>query len=780
MSCNDENCLVDSGESSRFPVSIFIENQLPRWAAEDHPNFIAFLEAYYEWLELADNAYAAKYCMGNNLDVDTTVDQFLEFFKREYLYNIPKELYEKSGCEEIEFESQEDLFQYRFNLPINENSEIKVYVDNVLVDSNLYSIRPECGDSSEILFDNAEFDSIFAQDPAPVIKIEVCEDVKVNTRLLIKTIKEFNASKGTPKSFKLFFKLLFNEDICIENPKELLLKSSDGKWIKSSPTAVYREPSFVATQANIAKFSITRPESDIQTVELNGTPITGYTVESGVLTVTDPVVDGDTIDVYYKLPNTKNYYDFWFCDLPIQSSVVDPVFLGYGATPEIPDDLILRITTNSGVPLNFTPTPNQSDIIIKRHRIVSFTPTVIIQTEDVPRTMYTVIEDTVEYGGQNRIATAIKINPAYSLVQATDGIEIKIQTGLSSVVTETVPADIFVADIKTQLKYGLGVFFNPDIAKPVVKINTFEVNKDTLAFSKKNVSGSTLNISGILPVPLDSLGEWQFGVLKNNVLLQNTVDFVVDIANSEIDFTIPLVPSDVIDVFVSPAYTIIEDDIGGIPNMFVVFDSASGLTIGDAFTVKYEVKTPQGSFKNNDGKISSTMVLQDGFKYQEFSYIIQSNHSIDEYGDYLKNLLHPAGMIMFGKIRLNQCISWLINDYKYYTSIANVDYFPLSGESPALGPTWRSFEINKFDYGLSKLGQQNTPCDIFADEIIANVIDNPNSKIDLLMDSYICIEEIVIPPPVVEYPPLFIGGDFSGGAEPPVVEYPPLFIGGNF
>ena len=39
--------------------------------------------------------------------------------------------------------------------------------------------------------------------------------------------------------------------------------------------------------------------------------------------------------------------------------------------------------------------------------------------------------------------------------------------------------------------------------------------------------------------------------------------------------------------------------------------------------------------------------------------------------------------------------------------------------------------------------------------------------------------DVPVDPPIVEYPPLFIGGNF-GGEPPALPEYPPMFVGGNF
>ena len=59
-----------------------------------------------------------------------------------------------------------------------------------------------------------------------------------------------------------------------------------------------------------------------------------------------------------------------------------------------------------------------------------------------------------------------------------------------------------------------------------------------------------------------------------------------------------------------------------------------------------------GYYKGNTGKISSTPKIYDGDYYQEFSYELKSAVSIDRFYSALKQLVHPAGMKMFGSILL--------------------------------------------------------------------------------------------------------------------------------
>jgi hypothetical protein len=63
--------------SIRPKLSRIVANQLPEFIREDYPTFVAFLEAYYEYLEQNDaNLYDLK-------DIDKTLDSFIKYFRNE-------------------------------------------------------------------------------------------------------------------------------------------------------------------------------------------------------------------------------------------------------------------------------------------------------------------------------------------------------------------------------------------------------------------------------------------------------------------------------------------------------------------------------------------------------------------------------------------------------------------------------------------------------------------------------------------------------------------------
>ena len=59
--------------------------------------------------------------------------------------------------------------------------------------------------------------------------------------------------------------------------------------------------------------------------------------------------------------------------------------------------------------------------------------------------------------------------------------------------------------------------------------------------------------------------------------------------------------------------------------------------------------TSPGRYLNDDGHISSYNFIQDRDYYQKFSYVVKVRQSLDKYRAVLKNLIHPSGMKLFGQ-----------------------------------------------------------------------------------------------------------------------------------
>lgn len=123
-------------------TSAVVSRQVPEFVREDHPQFIAFLEAYYEWL---DTNYDPRK-LDAIMSLDESVDEYVEYFADQFMALMPKTM-------------------------------------------------------------------------------------QADKRLVLQYAKDMYDAKGTPKSFDLLFRIMFNEEPQeIYYPKVDILKVSDGKW----------------------------------------------------------------------------------------------------------------------------------------------------------------------------------------------------------------------------------------------------------------------------------------------------------------------------------------------------------------------------------------------------------------------------------------------------------------------------------------------------------------------------------------------------------------------
>ena len=136
-----------------------------------------------------------------------------------------------------------------------------------------------------------------------------------------------------------------------------------------------------------------------------------------------------------------------------------------------------------------------------------------------------------------------------------------------------------------------------------------------------------------------------------------------------------------------------------------------------------------GYYLNQDGQLSTTKYLQDGFYYQQFSYVIKVNESVNLYRDALKKALHPAGLIFFGTLLSENTVSarmrlptsldgsdstmrlhmesFLKLDTKTHFEMKIIHWLKEAEDSYKLGPSYRSLERDKFSYKPSVLFDSN-------------------------------------------------------------------------
>ena len=74
----------------------------------------------------------------------------------------------------------------------------------------------------------------------------------------------------------------------------------------------------------------------------------------------------------------------------------------------------------------------------------------------------------------------------------------------------------------------------------------------------------------------------------------------------------------------------------------------------DARCVINGSSTPQGRFIDDTSMLSREYaVIQDSYRYQWFSYVISSPIQQVEYGEFVKDIVHPSGFIQFADLTIH-------------------------------------------------------------------------------------------------------------------------------
>jgi hypothetical protein len=127
-------------------ISPFIQSQFPEFYKAEGPNFIAFVKAYFEWMESTANPLYHSRKMYDYFDVDSTDSNFLTYFKNKFLLSLP-------------------------------------------------------------------------------------QGTEVDQATLVKHVLDLYRSKGSPRSYELLFRILFNEDVQIYVPGNDVFKLSDNRYV---------------------------------------------------------------------------------------------------------------------------------------------------------------------------------------------------------------------------------------------------------------------------------------------------------------------------------------------------------------------------------------------------------------------------------------------------------------------------------------------------------------------------------------------------------------------
>ena len=451
---------------------------------------------------------------------------------------------------------------------------------------------------------------------------EFPQEILADKRLVIKRIRDLYNSKGSEQSYKLLFKILYNDDADIFRPGPYILRASDGNWIREFSISLF--PNFTGNIEDIIGETLTGEASGAyaEAVRSAGSFKFGlYFTDIYVINVSGNFQDGEFVS------NANNTFrgQIFASRGSIESVAIITGGSGHRTGDNI--DLITDSATSAtgvvtrtlprtlgvsvvdggngyvvGTPLTFT----GGDGFDAAGEVASISDTETIQT----------YPDIIDYVAN----VAIYGDGSNSAFQDTGNVNPAATTELKT------------ANVNTPVVDALGAINNT-----VGTISTITLTNP----------GTAYTVLPLVTAVNQPIAELRISAPDGGFKGENA-DFSVSLAGGAI------AEVDVVNggsgYVKNESLTIVNENLAGTSNATGTF-SVTGL------------QTLPGYYKDTSGWLSSNRRLQDNYYWQEFSYEVQSTQFLSKYKEIVNKILHPSGTRLFGQynnkatLNLSQFIS---------------------------------------------------------------------------------------------------------------------------
>ena len=542
-----------------------------------------------------------------------------------------------------------------------------------------YEYMDSDGNPSNLLL-NKHYNDIDDLNDAELNKraLELAENfpqiLQADRKSLLKKIKNIYESKGSDRSIKAYFKLLYNEDVEVYYPSKNILRASDGIWIE--------ETSVRATSGfnNYEVLNLNGRVADIKYYETIGSVTLLRTIEITIprvekIAYTSPQAYEVVIELppgVTDVPGPGSQATATATIVAGEITEINVTFGGYGYTAapvvEIFDTgtgtgATARASVSNGEVTSILVTDGGSDYD-------SLTTSVTFNTES--------IRSFIVERGANASEENIRAYLDRSLSSVTSGIYLGLNAGFS------------VGDV-------------------------FAVNES-------GDDGTGYAIPGYFA------GDYTFTGGSNNAVIRVAA---IDING------------------VPTSWSIINPGEGFRNAQTVItITSKTGEELDITLFTKY-LYSYDGKYKDDRGKLSDVNRLQDNYKYQSYSYIIKSTMSQNQWVKRFKDLMHPAGMEVFGDLIITNNINFApfieitsdglnLHIFKTEESVSTVDnalisvqYFKEYTELQSASDEITSFTVDKSisdistasDVGASKSLEKVLLDSAISAELLETVVD---------------------------------------------------------
>jgi hypothetical protein len=523
-------------------ISSTIKSQLPDFIRSDHPVFQKFLEGYYEFLEQSNNAIDVSRNLLRYQDVDTSINKYIEYMKRELIPSLPNTL-------------------------------------------------------------------------------------EANTQFILKRSRDLYRSRGSEKSYKLLFRLLYNDEIEIFDPDVNILRASDGRWVQENSIRV-ADPSAGNTELLLGQNITGLSSGATAKVErLTQTTESGFLVKELFLSNISGTFED--LEVVRNTSNTVNATIY-----NITGPIVSVAMLDKGAGHQLNDN-------------------------------VSFTSAVTIQDGfgRVSETdNFSAVQFSVANGGSGFIAnsiTTVVANTGSSGTGASFRIGTLKDTEIIAINTDEIRP---LANVPLNVTGGVSNS-TTNTAFTALGGNTSAVSANLATANVFSTLGSSLTFTNTTVGTINTVVTTSYGY--NYFSLPTATITNPDVAELRI--------TDGAGRFKGNNATISVSHVAGAIKAITIDNRGLGFNKYATLSITNNTRTPvanatgvpsitglrsyEGKYTDTKGFLSWNNRLQDNFYYQMYSYVIKSDTVLSKYRQFVEDLLHPAGTKLFGEIRNQSVIS---------------------------------------------------------------------------------------------------------------------------
>lgn len=503
------------------------------------------------------------------------------------------------------------------------------------------------------------------------------EDKEVDTRLLIKRIRDFYSSKGSSESIKTFFRMVYGEEVEIFKPHEYVLRPSDGIWEEEVSIKVYANDErtdgeifdplkFRAKKVSIyyydstgsltarvpistsvlrtKKIAYTNPTAYELSIDVPaGTEIPGYGVEGDVSAVLggkiSSVTNIGTADPL-RVAGSYTITSTWTTDGNGTGAEFTVVVDGAGAATVTVDAVGDNFDKDETITI--------SDANLGAGGAADLTFDIGTITEGK---IFSV--DIINAGQGYSANPDIVILPDNNDTISTPAV-------LGARLTDGAISEVVV------IEPGSGYNNQPALQLSTDAYRTYVANEDTIDNINNKLAFLTRVLNGVTPVSNSGANNGGFKVgntfkvsESGDILGVYAIDyFAEDYTLTGIDNNAYVRVTAISDSGYPTNYEIIATGVGfQRPRFDFTITSDNDETAIFSASTGFAHTYP-GRFKNSQGFLSDANRLQDNKIYQSYSYQVRSSLSKGTWGELLTRTANPAGMVAFSDLQILQNIDF--------------------------------------------------------------------------------------------------------------------------